>query len=392
MSGTIVTYLGECRESFSRVPLNEVDSLVLSTIAYFYFEHGSLAGLSPDERLPLPQALCGVLSSDLLGDSWVAHAGGDPLLLALFKSSRFMELSVGNYVTELSHKDEKQFAAMTFYLPDGSAYVAFRGTDSSLVGWKEDFNLSYLQTVPSQERALAYLQDEAGRCEGPLFVGGHSKGGNLAEYAALACDDEIFSRIVGVFSHDGPAFLHEPSARIHEAAYIGKLHKSVPESSVIGMLMESRNNLTIVHAEGVMFVQHASTRWVIENRAFTRAAAITPDAEIVGRTLHKWALAYEPAKRELLVNALYDVLNAGAASTWGEWGKDYLGNSRAVLEVAFKLPPDLRNEILGMFMDVAKVFGIEARDVMVDAARENVPAATDAIAKMLAAGMTPPSA
>lgn len=392
MPGTIVTYLGECRESFSDVPLNEVDSLVLSTIAYFYVEHGRLAGVSADEHLQLPLALCGVRAADLFGVTWVSRMGGEALLHALFESPRFMEISVGNYITEMSQADEKQFAALTFYLPDGSAYVAFRGTDSSLVGWKEDFNISYLHAVPSQTRALAYLQDAASRCEGPLYVGGHSKGGNLAEYAALTCDDELFARIVGVFSHDGPAFAHEPSARMHDAAYVAKFHKSIPESSVIGMFMESRKDLTIVHSEGVLFAQHASTHWAVEDGAFVRADAITPDAEIVGRTVNRWASAYEPAKRELLVNALFDVLGAGDAATWAEWGKDYLGNSRAVLEAAFKLPPDLRNELIGMFMDIAIVFGGEARDVVVDAARENVPAATDAIAKMLAAGMTPPSA
>ncbi|MBO4352771.1 MAG: DUF2974 domain-containing protein, partial [Eggerthellaceae bacterium] len=390
MSGTIVTYLGECREPFSRVPLNEVDSLVLSTVAYFYFEHGALTHLHAGERMRLPLALCGIRAADMFGDVWVARMGGEQLLHALFESPRFMDLWVGDYVTETSHADEKQFAAVTFYLPDGSVYVAFRGTDSSLVGWKEDFNLSYLPKVPSQERARAYLQDVAQRCEGVLYIGGHSKGGNLAEYATLTCDDGIYERIVGVFSHDGPAFAHEPSARMHDASYSAKLHKSVPESSVIGMLMESRKNLTIVHADGVLFAQHASTHWAVEGQAFTRATAITPDAEIVGRTVNNWASAYEPAKRELLVNALFDILGAGDASTWVEWGKDYLGNSRAVFEAALKLPPDLRNELTSMFMDIAKVFGSEARDVAFDVARdvahENVPAAADAIAKLLSAG------
>lgn len=388
MPGTIVTYLAEQREPFARVPLNEVDSLILSTVAYFYFEQGALADLPVGERLPLPLALCGVRAADLFGDTWVSRMGGEPFLHALLESSRFMELSVGDYATETSQADEKQFAALTFFLADGTAYVAFRGTDSSLVGWKEDFNLSYLPEVPSQERARAYLQDVAARFEGALYVGGHSKGGNLAEYAALTCDDDVFERIAGVFSHDGPAFAHEPSARTGDDAYAAKLHKSVPESSVIGMLMEARDCLTIVKASGVLFAQHASTRWAVEDGAFVRADALTPDAEIIGRTVNRWASAYEPAKRELLVNALFAVLSAGDAATWGEWGKDYLGNSRAVLEAAFKLPPDLRNELIGMFGDIAKAFGTEARD----AARVGVPAAADAIAKLLAAGNVTPSA
>lgn len=368
---TIIDYLGERREPFSSIPLTEVDSLVLSTIAYFYFEKGMLGRVGPHGRMPLPLALCGVPLADLFGTTWVSRMEGEPFLHALLTSSRFMGLQVGDYVTEISEVNEKQFAAVTFYLPGVFAYVAFRGTDNTIVGWKEDFNISYMEAVPSQQRARAYLHDIAMRCDCPLYVGGHSKGGNLAEYAALTCDDAVFERIVGVFSHDGPAFANDPSPRMGTEAYRAKLHKTLPESSVFGMIMEKRDDLLhFVHADGVLFLQHASTRWAVQDGAFVQADALTPDAEVIDRTFNSWALSYEPEQRELLVNAVFDILGASSATTWQELGRDYLGNGRAVVEAAIKLPPELRGVLFGMFADIAKVFGNKTLEMFF----ENVPA------------------
>lgn len=360
MDHTIVDYLKEERASFLDAPLNDVDSLILSSIVYFSFEKGAIGHAMPSEIMPLPVALCGVLHEELLGRCWLSHMGGEEFLAALLTSPRFMELNVGFYANETSSHFEKQFAAITFYLPDDSVYVAFRGTDNSLNGWKEDFNLTFMQEIPSQIRARAYLEGIADARVSRLFVGGHSKGGNLAEYTALTCRKQSFDKIESVFSHDGPGFAFTPSDRIETDEYRQKLRKTVPESSVFGMMMESRNEYRVVGATGVLFAQHAPTNWVVFGGNFVTLERVSADAEILANTINSWARTYDPETRALFIDAVYELLCAAGVDTWSEFAEHKSGNAIAVAAAAAKLPADLRSQLLGMLRDIAPIFGAAA--------------------------------
>ncbi len=372
MNRTVVEYLLEQRASFAEVPLNEVDSLIFATIAYFNFEKGALEHLMPSELVPLPVAICGISHDDLYGGIWLARMGGDEFLTALLTNPRFMQVDVGYYANEFSNHFEKQFSAITFFLPNNTAYLAFRGTDNSLAGWKENFNITFMEEVPSQVSARSYLEDVAsaehtanatkatGASEPRLYVGGHSKGGNLAEYAALTCRDKTFEKIARIFSHDGPGFAFEPSDRINDAAYNQKLSKTVPESSVFGMLMESRSNYRVIRATGALFAQHAATHWLIEGDGFIDAEAIHPEATVISSTLNNWAYTYEPAQRELFIDAAYDLFCASNAETWHEFASNRAENALAVAEATAKLPPEMRAKFFGMIRDIAPIMSAEA--------------------------------
>ena len=156
MAHALVKYFAERRESFSDAQLTEVDSLVLSTLAYLYFESGVLGHTDPAQRVPLPAALRGVRRRELFGANWPLYSlmGADTLLTALLESPRFMELEVGGYVSELSSRPAKQFSAITIHMNFQRAYLSFFGTDSSITGWKEDFNMAVLDKIPAQIEAL----------------------------------------------------------------------------------------------------------------------------------------------------------------------------------------------------------------------------------------------
>ncbi len=359
MEHTIVEYLHKQRASLEDVPLSDVDSIILATIAYFNFENGTLARTMPTELVPLPIAICGIAHKDLFGGIWLERMGGDEFLAALLTSPRFMDLNVGYYVNEVSGHFEKQFAACTFFFPDGSAYAAFRGTDNSLAGWKEDFNLTFMEEVPSQISARTYLEDIAGTDPAHLYVGGHSKGGNLAEYAALTCREQTFAKVERVFNHDGPGFAFKASKRIDEPAYKAKLSKTVPESSVFGMLMESRADYRVVQSTGVLFAQHASTHWVVENGDFVEVGKISPEAAILSSTMNSWAKSYEPEKRELFIDAVYDIFCAADADTWRELSENPSGAALAMAGAVAKLPADMRMTLLHMVRDLAPIVGSE---------------------------------
>ena len=366
MATTIAEYLETQRASFADVPLNDVDSLVFATIAYFNFEKGALGRTVPSQRVPLPIAVCGISHADLYGGIWLARMGGDRFLAALLASPRFMDLEIGFYAEEVSSHFEKQFAAITFFLPGGAAYVAYRGTDNSLAGWKEDFNLTFMSEVPSQVRARTYLEDIAGTGASKLYVGGHSKGGNLAEYAALTCTEHTFAKVERVFNHDGPGFAFTPSDRIATSDYQSKLHKTVPESSVFGMLMESRACYRVVQSSGVLFTQHASTHWSVADGDFITLDGISPEASILSGTLNSWAQSYEPDKRELFIDALYDLFSAANVDTWAEFAEDRTTSALAVAEAVAKLPSDARAQLLGMVRDIAPILSTEAADLFRD--------------------------
>ena len=355
MDSTIVEYLMEQRSRFADEPLNEVDSLVFSTIAYFNFEKGALASVVPSTLVPLPVAACGIAHHDLYGGIWLERMGGDGFLAALLTSPRFMDVEVGYYANEVSNHFEKQFSAITFFLPNDEAYVAFRGTDNSLAGWKEDFNLTFMDELPSQVSARTYLEDIAGTGARRLFVGGHSKGGNLAEYAALTCREQTFDQVARVFNHDGPGFATAPGERIDEPAYREKLDKTVPGSSVFGMLMENRDCYRVVRSSGMLFMQHASTHWAVEGNRFVTLEAISPEAAIITNTLNSWSSLYDREERELFIDTIYEVLRAANAETWSDFLQDRFANALAVAEATASLPPDMRSKILAMLRDIAPI-------------------------------------
>lgn len=360
MECTIVEYLSEQQASFADVPLNDVDSLILSTIAYFNFEKGAIGRCMPFELVPLPIAVCGISHDDLYGGIWLSRMGGDDFLKALLASPRFMSLEVGYYINDVSSHFEKQFSAVTFFLPDGSAYAAFRGTDNTLAGWKEDFNLSFMEEVPSQISARTYLEDIADTSPTHLFIGGHSKGGNLAEYAALTCREQTFGKIDRIFNHDGPGFAFMKNERIDSPEYRSKLSKTVPESSVFGMLMENRDDYRVVRATGILFAQHATTHWLIEGNDFITIDAVGPESVIVSSTLTNWAALYDSDKRALLIDAAYDILRATNADSWSELAKDPTGNALAIAEAVAQLPSDMRVTLFRMIRDIIPVLSSEA--------------------------------
>jgi len=361
MAHAFVKYLAERRESFLDAPLTDVDSLVLSTLAYLYFENGVLRHTDPAQRVPLPAALCGIRRRELFGANWFLYScmGADALLTALLESPRFMELEVGGYVSELSSRPEKQFAAITFFLPEGSAYIAYRGTDNSLAGGKEDLNLMFEEVVPSQASARAYLEDVARKDGSRLYVGGHSKGGNLAEYAALTCDGQTYGRIGHVFNHDGPGFAFAPSARIKSGEYAAKLSKTVPGSSVVGMLMEGRDIVRVVRSSGVLFAQHAPMHWVVKDGGFVELDAISPEASVIVATLNGWAASSGADRRRLFVNTVFDVLGAAGVETWNELGRNCPGSVGAIVSALRQLPSDMQDVVFGTLRDIASLVGAE---------------------------------
>ena len=191
-------FLRETQESFIEVPFCPVDSLVLSSLVYLNLDEYRYGSVHGAESVPVIDILRFTPLRSMLSGGWLEDAEELPdFLRALACSRRYADLSVSLFANETAEIIEKQFCACTFTVgaKDGAplAYLAFRGTDGTIAGWKEDFNLSYMPVIPSQKTATAYVSGVLSALPGdmPIYVGGHSKGGNLAEFAALTIDEEI---------------------------------------------------------------------------------------------------------------------------------------------------------------------------------------------------------
>jgi len=308
---------------------NAVDSLILSTLSYIPFD-----GIVPEE--PLRRSITVSRAAELFARQDISKLPvRDPrdvdLLAALASTKRFGSMELAAYVNRTDLAEEKQFSAVTVLTARGEVFIAFRGTDLSLVGWKEDFNMSFLSPVPSQTEAVAYLERAAKHFRGKLRIGGHSKGGNLAVYAASFCPKRVQNRIIAVYNNDGPGFDSAVISRSGYRAVQDRLQAFIPQSSLIGMMLEHDEQYTVVQSTasgGIM--QHSTYTWSLLGTDFIRMETVTNGSRFVDQTLKAWVGGMEPARREQFVDALFEIISATQATTLTELSADWLKHARAI--------------------------------------------------------------
>mgnify|MGYP001096097903 CR=1 FL=1 len=368
----IITYAEETLANFDRLPFNRVDSLILSWAAYLRL---------PEERLEAYDWR-GVRLGDLFraedfGCLFQRHwdvPGSRQLLTAVAASPRFRDIRVMGYTQQMDAGLEKQFAAVTLQWEDRWGYIAFRGTDSTLVGWKEDFNMAFQYPVPSQEAAQRYLAQAAKHCKGELRVGGHSKGGNLAVYAAAHSAQEIQERLVRVYSHDGPGFLAAVLQSGEFQTIAPKLDKTLPQSSLVGMLLEQQENFRIVKSDRVGLWQHDPFSWLVEGNDFLLQEELTPDAQYLDKTLNRWISSLTTAERERFVDSLYALVDAAHIETLAQLRAQWQESIPAILKAASQLDPDTKEFLFQTGMALVAL-GVKNFPELLEGPGEDPPAA-----------------
>ena len=294
--------------SFIQDPPNMVDGLIFSALSYIPYVGQAVQ--SPEKPVALRDVAADFLALDDY-ESRVRAKNDSEMLRAAAETSRFGECMVVLYRDQFAPDRDTQFAAMTFLLPDGSAFIAFRGTDRSLVGWKEDFNMSFQEAVPAQLLAQEYVQEVAAKYRAPLRLGGHSKGGNLAVFAAAKSTPEVQKRILEVYNNDGPGFTDYLMGDAGYLVMVPRIKTYVPQSSVIGMLLEHEEPYTIVRSNQVSILQHDFYSWEVVGPGFVPMQAITADSEFLNQTIKAWIKDMDPQERNRLVDALFGLLGSG---------------------------------------------------------------------------------
>ena len=330
-----------------RVPLCDVDALLLSYLSYMPYDH--IAGDAFDEGISLRDAAQKLLEVNERDKTPLAYNVREDrkLLAALMESARFRDIRLVGYVNKVDPEQEEQFAAVTYLLGEGRAFVAFRGTDDTFAGWREDFAMTYT-VVGAQTRALEYLGRMTRQYpDARLRIGGHSKGGNLSVYAAVKAPAAVQDRIVQVYNNDGPGFAKPLVGTPEHTRVADRILTVVPQSSVVGQLLEHEQNVEIVRSDAEGMLQHDGFSWQVVGDHFIHLDGFSREGKVIDETLESWEGSLSPKQREAFADALYTVLTASGAKTLSDLNGDKLKSAVTMLKTYSNLDRETRQLLSG---------------------------------------------
>lgn len=330
-------------------PFNEVDNLILAELSFVQFD-GIVPGVGEGEAVMLKDAAeqyFDVCHPDGAPSMGVLVPDAIPVMLRkMAASERFGSMKLNAYVDQFDMKSEKQFAALSVECGDGTVYLSFRGTDDTIIGWKEDFNLACLPEIPAQKEAVEYAAAVAGMYpRTKLRLGGHSKGGNLAVYAAVFCPAAVQKKIESVWSNDGPGFhsslLEEPGhQRIAE-----KITTIVPKSSVVGMLLAHDEDYTVVDSDQQGLMQHDGFSWQLMGARFVHLRNVDRHARIHDQVIREWVQNMSQEQRQRFTDGLFSILEASGAVTLSDLKDEGLKSAAAMIKAMTTMDKDTREAL-----------------------------------------------
>ena len=318
------------------VGFNEVDGMILARFAYADFENAELLQCG---EAPLGEV------AQALAEQQTEETEDTALLRALAQSERFRLLRLSAYENRFDAESQTQFSAVTVRLTETLSYLVFRGTDTTLVGWKENFNMAFLCPVPAQREAADYLARAAER-ESRLILGGHSKGGNLAVYAAAMCEPSVRERIDAVYNYDGPGFDISVLRTEGYRQILPKVHTFVPQSSIVGMLLEHQEKITVVHSTRTNGIhQHDLYSWEVQPRGFQCMEETTSSSRFIDATVSAWLSEIDFAQRKCVIDTVYGALEQTNAKTLQELSERRFAALKAVLSAARHFDEETKNAV-----------------------------------------------
>ena len=340
--GNIMDYISWRGDlSFAQSPFNEVDNLILACFSYVNLD--GIPAVSGQKGIELKKL---VKEFKKLHTIKELEADKSFIRLAPFmmfemaKSVRFGNCVIRNYVNEIVTEAEQQFSAVEIVLHDGTSYISFRGTDDTIIGWKEDFNLS-TGVVPAQERAVEYMQRISDKAYGMLRVGGHSKGGNLAIYGSVMCKS-AHDKILEIYSNDGPGFSKEFQESPETAEMMPKIIRIIPEYSIIGTLLEHEKQPIIVASTSRGLLQHDGFSWEVQGPGLVRRDSLNKTALRFIEILHKWIDGIDTEQKRLLIEDLFATLQASGYENLSEVQSGGIKSLAAMVKRLDKFAPESR--------------------------------------------------
>lgn len=306
---------------------NEIDNLILSRFSYFPFDN-----IIEENEVVTIKELSERFNKQDINKLPILWKDDVDLFPLMGQSKRFGKMLATKYINKIDVEQEKQFSAITVLMPDDTIFVSYRGTDNTIVGWKEDFNMSFKSHIASQISAKEYLEIIAKEYpDKKIRIGGHSKGGNIAVYAATFVSNEIKDRIINVYNNDGPGFCEDVIETPEYQETIKTVHTYIPQSSIIGRLMNHKEKYTVVESVQKGIMQHDLYSWQVLGKEFVTLKELTDGSEFVDKTIKGWLENVEPAKREQVIDVVFDILNATDAQTMKDLKANWFSSGRVIM-------------------------------------------------------------
>ena len=351
--------------TLEQAPFNEVDNLILAELSFVDFKDivpGPGEGDSVVLREAAEQFLSRFPKGEKIDMGVLVPAAIPEMLRKMADSRRFGDMKLNCFVDHLDVGKGEQFAALAIETGDKTLYLSFRGTDDTLAGWKEDFELACMPEVPAQKKAVAYTWAVAKQFpRKKLRLGGHSKGGNLAVYAGVFCPESVQKRIIAVWSNDGPGFHNDLLDLPEHQRVAERIFSIVPKSSVVGMLLEHEEDYTVVDSDQLGFMQHDGFSWQVMGDHFITLRQVTQQAHLSDQELRKWVHGLSVEQRENFVNAMFDVLAASGAVTLTDLKDDSFKAVGAMIRAMKDLDKETRD---GLWDFLAILFKSNLRMVL----------------------------
>ena len=331
-------------------PFNDVDAIILARFSYLPFYRIALA------EKETVGSLCEKLSARLKISDY-AWPDDFELVNNLKNARRFKNLRVTDYVRKNSKSLERQFSAVTIHLSSYEMYLSFLGTDDTLVGWKEDFNLAFLDVIPAQLEGEKYLEAVHKKYPRKLLrLGGHSKGGNLAMYSAITAPDRLQRKMLRIYNFDGPGLRKGTAALdLGPEKVIRKIRSFIPQGSVVGRLFEHREKVRIVKSTAKYLYQHDVYSWEIDGKKIVPSST-TKVSDLVDKTITTWLESASKEEREIFINSLFQVFASANVNNPLELKAKWLKAAPTLVKSYHNLPKDERKIIAEVWKKLGASF------------------------------------
>lgn len=337
-------------------PYNELDALVFARISYLPLHKISL------KKSETIGSACEKLI-DVLKENDFSWPGDYEFTKSLIDANRFKDCQLSNFVRNNNRSLEKQFSAITVHIGHRKMYLSYFGTDDSIIGWKEDFNLAFLDHIPAQTAALRYLNTLTKKYpHKKMYLGGHSKGGNLAIYASTMAKDEIQKKIKRVYNYDGPGLRSGTMALdTGSEKVVGKIYSTIPQGSIIGRLFEHNESVKVVKSTAKGLYQHDIYTWQVEGTKFVKSKT-TEASDLADETITKWLESATREERKVFINATFEALENAEVNNPIELRDKWLKTMPKMIKYMVKLPKEERKTVINVWTKLGKAFLRARRD------------------------------
>lgn len=322
-------------------PLNEIDSLVLARISYLPFDKINIKNKETIEDLSKR-----VIT---LNEEVFLYKGDKELATLIGESLRFKKLVLTDYEKTDDKENEKQFGAVTIQLPNNIIYISYLGTDKTINGWKEDFNMSFMENVPCQISGLNYLEKISKKYPSKkILLGGHSKGGNIAIYSALLSTSNTKNKIIKVYNYDGPGLNKTILTKYQDNNIIKKMETYIPQESIIGRLLIHKEKITICESNEKGILQHDIYSWHIFKDELVKLEKNTKISEYLNRTVTDWLENTTKEQRKIFIDTIFELFEGAEVDSFCEIASSLTKSAPKILKKYSSLSEEEKKTMTGM--------------------------------------------